>query len=277
VFGYGRAKNGKSTCLNVISWIMGEYATTPSMDAFISDDHHSRHPADLAALAGSRLAVAAETQEGRWWDEVKVKQCTGGDRIAARFMRENFFTFQPQFKLFFVGNHRPRIRTVDEAMRRRFLIVPFDVMLPDEKKIKGFDELLKEEGPGILSWMMKGTYAWLNGEFEADAERTNTPVRIHPPGLLPPESVLIASREYMESEDAPGQWFEECADRKQDAWTLFGLLYGSYKEWTKQNGMNEWSGKRFSNWLSEQPGLRSEKRGGGARGFRGIVLRNVPM
>ena len=63
VFAYGPAKNGKSTCLSTISGIMGDYATTPSMDAFISDDHHSKHPADLAALVGARLAVAAETQE----------------------------------------------------------------------------------------------------------------------------------------------------------------------------------------------------------------------
>jgi len=277
VFGYGPAKNGKSTCLSVIAWIMGQYATTPSMDAFISDDHHSRHPTDLAALVGARLVVAAETQEGRWWDEVKVKQCTGGDRIAARFMRQDFFTFQPQFKLFFVGNHRPRIRTVDEAMRRRFLIVPFDVTLPDNKRIRGFEELLKAEGPGILAWMIDGTKAWLNGEFALDADRGNTSVQVQPPGLLPPESVLAASQEYMEAEDTPGQWFEECAQSKPGGWTLIKLLYRSYTEWTKENGLNEWSNKRFSNWLSEQPGIRSEKRGGGLRGYRGIALKEHPM
>jgi putative DNA primase/helicase len=277
VFGYGPAKNGKSTCLSVIAWIMGEYATTPSMDAFISDDHHSRHPTDLAALVGARLAVAAETQEGRWWDEVKVKQCTGGDSITARFMRQDFFTFQPQFKLFFVGNHRPRIRTVDEAMRRRFLIVPFDVTLPDNERIKGFEELLKTEGPGILAWMIEGTKAWLNGELALDPHRGNTSVQVRPPGLLPPESVFAASREYMDAEDTPGQWFEECAQSKAESWTLIKLLYRSYTEWTKENGLNEWSNKRFSNWLSEQPGIRSEKRGGGLRGYRGIALKDPPM
>lgn len=277
VFGFGAAKNGKSTLLNVVAWILGDYATTPSMDTFIADDHHSRHPADLAALVGARLAVAAETQEGRYWDEIKLKQCTGGDRIAARFMRENFFTYVPQFKVFFVGNHRPRIRTVDDAMRRRFLILPFDVTLPDNERIKGFDELLKAEGPGILAWMIDGTYAWLYGEFSESAEDGDGPVQVRPPGLHPPESVIAASRDYMEAEDATGQWFEECTQQKQDAWTLFGQLYSSYQQWTESNGFSAWSGKRLSSWLSERPGLRPEKKGGGARGFRGIALKQAPM
>jgi putative DNA primase/helicase len=277
VFGYGPAKNGKSTCLSVIAWIMGEYATTPSMDAFISDDHHSRHPTDLAALVGARLAVAAETQEGKWWDEVKVKQCTGGDRIAARFMRQDFFTFQPQFKLFFVGNHRPRIRTVDEAMRRRFLIVPFDQTLPDNERIRGFEELLKAEGPGILAWMIEGTNAWLKGEFAVDTQLGGEPVQLRPPGLLPPESVLTASREYMEAEDTPGQWFEECAELKPGIWTPSKHLYRCYTEWAEENGVNEWSNKRFFSWLTERLGVRSEKRGGGLRGYRGISLKEAPM
>ena len=277
VFGYGAAKNGKSTLLNVVAWLMGEYATTPSMDAFLSDEHRSRHPADMAALVGARLAVAAETQEGRYWDEIKLKQCTGGDRITARFMRENFFTYLPQFKLFFVGNHRPRIRSVDEAMRRRFFIVPFDVTLPDHRRIKGFDELLKTEGPGILAWMIEGTYAWLHGEYGVDGKGGSKPIQVRPPGLLPPETVIAASREYMEAEDATGQWFEECTECKPDAWTLFGQLYTSYQEWTKRNGFREWSGKRLSSWLSERPGLRSHKQGGGARGFLGINLKKEPL
>jgi len=278
LFGYGPAKNGKSTFAKTISHVMGDYATTPSMDAFISDDHHSRHPTDLAALVGARLAIAVETQEGRWWDEVKLKQCTGGDRIAARFMREDFFTFYPQFKLFFLGNHRPRIRNVDDAMRRRFLVVPFEVTLSEEQRIRGFEEKLKLEGPGILRWMIEGTLAWLHGEYEECSESTGGKLRqIRPPGLLPPPSIIDASREYMEAEDAPGQWLEERTERSPNQWTRFSALYADYKQWAHENGVAEWSGKRFSTWLSEQRGFRSEKQGGGARGFRGITLRDAPM
>jgi putative DNA primase/helicase len=188
-------------------------------------------------------------------------------------MRENFFTFQPQFKLFFVGNHRPRIRSVDEAMRRRFFIVPFDVTLPDHRRIKGFDELLKAEGPGILAWMIAGTDAWLHGEFSKHSEDGAEPIQLRPPGLLPPESVILASQEYMEAEDLTGQWFEECAHLDQKAWTSSAQLYKSYQEWAERNGIGGWSIKRFSSWLSERPGLRPHKQGGGMRGFRGIDLK----
>jgi putative DNA primase/helicase len=162
-------------------------------------------------------------------------------------------------------------------MRRRFLIVPFDVTLPDNQRIRGFEELLKSEGPGILAWMIDGTNAWLKGEFAVDPHLGGELVQVRPSGLLPPESVLAASRDYMEAEDTPGQWFEECAQSKPESWTLIKLLYGSYSEWAKENGLNEWSNKRFSNWLSEQPGIRSEKRGGGLRGYRGIALKEAPM
>jgi hypothetical protein len=66
-----------------------------------------------------------QTQKGRRWDETKIKALTGGDEITARFMRQDFFDFDPTFKLFIAGNHKPRLHTIDEAMRRRLLLVPF--------------------------------------------------------------------------------------------------------------------------------------------------------
>ena len=96
------------------------------MDTFIASNTE-RHPTDLAKLRGARLVVAQETQKGRRWDETKIKALTGGDRITARFMRQDFFDFAPTFKLFIAGNHKPRLGSVDEAMRRRLLLVPFTV------------------------------------------------------------------------------------------------------------------------------------------------------
>src|SRR4030095_16895599 len=111
-----------------------------------------RHPTDLAKLCGARLVVAQETQKGRRWDETKIKALTGGDRITARFMRQDFFDFTPTFKLFIVGNHKPRLGTVDEAMRRRMLIVPFTVQIPLEERDRQLAEKLKAEWPAILRW-----------------------------------------------------------------------------------------------------------------------------
>ncbi|MGP3779934.1 DUF5906 domain-containing protein, partial [Halanaerobium saccharolyticum] len=89
-----------------------DYATTASMDTFVAS-RSDRHPTDLAMLRGARLVSASETEEGRAWAESRIKQMTGGDAISARFMRQDFFTFQPQFKLFVVGNHQPALHSVD--------------------------------------------------------------------------------------------------------------------------------------------------------------------
>ena len=124
LFVYGPGGNGKSVFLNTISRILGDYARVAPMETFtasISD----RHPTELAMLRGARLVTATETEEGRAWAEARIKQMTGGDPVSARFMRQDFFTYVPQFKLLIAGNHRPALRNVDEAARRRFNIVPF--------------------------------------------------------------------------------------------------------------------------------------------------------
>ncbi len=124
VFVYGPGGNGKSVFLNVVTAILGDYARTSAMDTFTAA-HGDKHPTDLAMLRGARLVTASETEEGRPWAEARIKQLTGGDRIAARFMRQDFFEFTPQFKLMIVGNHKPVLHNVDDAARRRFNIVPF--------------------------------------------------------------------------------------------------------------------------------------------------------
>ena len=117
VFAYGTGANGKSTFINTIVRVLGSYATVADMNTFIASKSE-RHPTDLAKLCGARLVVAQETQRGRRWDEIKIKALTGGDKLTARFMRQDFFDFTPTFKLFITGNHKPRISSVDEAMRR---------------------------------------------------------------------------------------------------------------------------------------------------------------
>jgi len=92
------------------------------MGTFIAGNAE-RHPTDVAKLRGKRLVIAQETQEGRRWDETKIKALTGGDMLTARFMRQDFFDFRPTFKLFIIGNHKPRLSNVDPAMRRRLLLV----------------------------------------------------------------------------------------------------------------------------------------------------------
>src|SRR5262249_60312371 len=118
-------------------------------------------PTDLGGLGGARLVTAVETEEGRRWAESRIKALTGGDKIAARFMRQDFFEYLPQFKLIIAGNHKPGLRSVDEAMRRRFNLIPFTVTIPPEERDEQLPEKLKAELPGILAWMIRGCTDWL--------------------------------------------------------------------------------------------------------------------
>jgi P4 family phage/plasmid primase-like protien len=122
VFLYGTGGNGKGTFIDTVTGIMGDYAIVAPTDMFLVS-RQDRHPTEIARLKGVRLVVAQETQKGRAWDEAKIKTLTGGDRLTGRFMRGDFFDFAPTHKFLLNGNHKPSLRTVDEAMRRRFLLV----------------------------------------------------------------------------------------------------------------------------------------------------------
>jgi putative DNA primase/helicase len=117
-FGYGTGANGKSVLLSTVSGILGEYHRTAPIETFTASNT-DRHPTDLAGLRGARLVTATETEEGRRWAESRIKQLTGGDMVAARFMRQDFFEYRPQFKLIIAGNHKPSLRSVDEARGAR--------------------------------------------------------------------------------------------------------------------------------------------------------------
>jgi putative DNA primase/helicase len=158
-FLYGTGANGKSTFLNAITESMGDYHRTAPIETFTASNN-DRHPTDLAGLRGARLVTANKTEEGRRWAESRIKTLTGGDKISARFMRQDFFEYIPQFKLIIAGNHKPGLRSVDEAIRRRFNLIPFTVTIPPEQRDENLGEKLKAELPGILAWMIQGCLDW---------------------------------------------------------------------------------------------------------------------
>ncbi len=134
-FFYGTGGNGKSCFLNTVSSLLNDYATVAPMD-MLTAVSGERHPTDLAMLRGARLVTAQETSNGRQWDEARLKTLTGGDPVKARFMRQDYFTFVPQFTLIVAGNYRPALCSVDEAMRRRLLLVPFNVQIPAHERTR---------------------------------------------------------------------------------------------------------------------------------------------
>lgn len=252
IFVYGPGGNGKSVFLNVLTAIMGEYATTAAMDTFTAS-HNDKHPTDLAMLRGARLVTASETEEGRAWAESRIKQMTGGDTITARFMRQDFFSFRPNFKLTIVGNHKPALRNVDEAARRRFNIVPFTrkPASPDPE----LEAKLREEWPGILRWMIEGCLDWQKN------------------GLVRPASVTEATQTYFSDQDLLGQWIEEMCRIEQgrtDIWDRCADLFESWSEYARDAGEEPGTMKSFSEAM-QRKGF-APYRTTRARGFRGIQL-----
>jgi putative DNA primase/helicase len=252
-FLYGTGANGKSVFLNTISGLLGGYAKTAPIEAFI-DSKSERHPTDLAGLQGARLVTVFETEDGRRWAESKLKALTGGDRIAARFMRQDFFEFAPVFKLVVAGNHKPGLRTVDEAMRRRFNLLPFTVTIPAAERDLSLTEKLRDEWGGILQWAIDGCLAWQSE------------------GLLAPKAVKEATENYLAAEDALARWIDDCAERKDGSWESATKLFANWKQWADSNGEYGGSQKRFSENLAAR-GF-APQRTKTARGFGGIRLRS---
>jgi putative DNA primase/helicase len=250
-FLYGTGANGKSKFVEAISGAMGDYAKVAPIETFI-DSKSQNHPTDVAGLQGARLVTAIETEEGRRWAESKVKTLTGGDRITARFMRQDFFQYTPQFKLVIAGNHKPGLRTVDEAMRRRFNLLPFTVTIPPEERDGDLGEKLKTEWPGILQWAIEGCLAWQRD------------------GLNRPMAVTSATKEYFTEEDALARWMEDHTERKDGAWESATALFIDWKAWADSNGEYVGSQKRFSENLAAR-GYRQVRRNTG-RGFDGIAF-----
>jgi putative DNA primase/helicase len=253
IFAYGTGANGKSTFINTIAGIFGDYATVAPMSTFIASNAE-QHPTDLAKLRGARLVLASETQKGRRWDEAKVKALTGGDKITARFMRQDFFDFIPAFKLFICGNHKPRLTNVDEAMRRRMLLVPFMVQIPAAERDPDLPHKLKAEWPAILRWCIDGCLEWQ---------------RI---GLAPPPIVRDATEEYFAAQDTLGQWLGDCTkDGGTFAFTLTADLFASWKTWCEGNNLKPGSQQALSEALSARGHIK-KRDSSGRRGFSNLTI-----
>lgn len=257
VFIYGPGGNGKSVFLNIIGGLLGDYHTAAAMETF-TDSHHDRHPTDLAMLRGARLVTCAETSEGRAWAETRIKQLTGGDPISARFMRRDFFTYQPTFQLLIVGNHKPQLRNIIDAMRRRLAMIPF-VHAPS-KPDHALGDKLRVEWPGILRWMIDGCLMW-------QAE-----------GLTRPEIVIETTKEYFSEQDLLGQWIEEMLEKTSPAESkLLGTkLYESFVSFAQQAGEYRPGDIKWFHEQMEQHGFVRTK-SHGDRVYRGVTFKREPI
>ena len=252
-FIYGSGGNGKSVFLNTINGILAEYAQTAVMDAFTASAY-DKHSTDIAMLRGARMVSVSETEEGRAWAETRIKQLTGGDKVTARFMRQDNFTFAPQFKLVIVGNHKPALHNVDDAAKRRFNIIPFTTK--PNKPDRQLEEKLKAEWPAILNWMVEGCLDWQQN------------------GLVRPGVVARATAEYFDDQDIFGQWLDECCVIGAPEFEVASRLFQAWKAFAERQGDRSGSAKAFSANLTKRGFVADQQRINGhkCRLYRGLSL-----
>jgi putative DNA primase/helicase len=253
-FLYGTGANGKSTFLNALTGILGDYHRTAPIETFTASTL-DRHPTEFAGLRGARLVTAVETEEGRRWAESRIKTLTGGDPVSARFMRQDFFEFVPQFKLVIAGNHKPGLRSVDEAIRRRLHLVPFSVTIPPNERDREMDCKLRNEWAGILAWVIEGCLEWQRG------------------GLRPPKAVVDATEEYLQGQDTISAWLDERCERDPNAWAGSTELFSDWKKFATARDEFVGDMRTFRAQL-EMHRLQPRRRPGkGLSGYQGVRLR----
>lgn len=217
---HGIGRNGKSTFIETIQYIMGKYAMPANMEMFLVKKNDGGIPNDLAALHKARLVTAVESDDGKRLSEAKIKQITGGDTITARFLHKEFFTFKPQFKIWLATNHLPVITGQDEGIWRRIRRIPFKVVIPDSKVDETLPKKLKAEGPGILNWALKGLEEY----------------RLH--RLAEPDCVIEATEHYRDDQDWLKRFLSEHTEpaKNNNESCQPRTLYLLYTEWAKRVG-----------------------------------------
>jgi putative DNA primase/helicase len=252
VFLHGPANTGKSKFVETVRALQGTYGCSASMDTFIATQMHG-HATEIARFVGKRLVTAAETDEGCRWDQQRMTTLTGRDEITANFMRQDQFSFYPQFLLMFAGNHRPRVLADGGAMRRRMHLLP--CRHRPAKLDKRLIDSLKAELGGIMKWAVLGAVLW----------------KEH--GLNPPAIVKQATEDYFVSEDALSAWIDQRCDLHKSFNSLTRDLYPDYKAWAKAANEYVLSEKRFTNAMLNMgfpPWTDSRSR---RHGFTGIALK----
>jgi putative DNA primase/helicase len=251
-FLYGTGRNGKSTFIDVIRDVFGDYAANIQPETIMVKSSQSNAiNSDIARLKGARLVTSVEPNEGVRLNEGLLKQLTGDDTVTARKLYSEEFEFKPEFKLWMATNHKPIIRGTDTGIWRRIHMIPFNVQIPEDKVDKNLTHKLKAEMTAIFKWCIDGCLMWQRE------------------GLQMPAAVLKSVREYRREMDVISAFIE-------DKCTLEGtvqasMLYAAYASWADSNNEYCMSNTKFSAELAK----RFEKiKGRNYNYFTGISIRS---
>ena len=229
---YGSGANGKTTFLNTLMYILGDYAIATPTETFMkkAGDQNTN---DIARLRGTRFVTTTEAEQGRRLSEPIIKKITGNDQMTARFLYGEYFNFTPTFKIFMATNHKPVIKGTDYGIWRRIRLIPFTTRIDEDKQDKHLEMKLKNEASGILNWLLEGTARWKRE------------------GLKAPASILNATDEYRGEMDVIGNFLKECCVHGKERTIRIRELYKAYGDWCDENNEHPVSERFFSMRLKE--------------------------
>ena len=250
---YGTGANGKSTVLNALLAVLGDYGMQAAPDLLVSKK--GSHPTELADLFGMRFVASIEVEDGSRLAESLVKQLTGGDRVKARRMRQDFWEFEPTHKVLMACNHKPQVRGTDNAIWRRLRLVPFTETIPPVEQDRNLPEKLRAELPGILAWAIEGCLEWRRE------------------GLQAPQEVRQATGAYRAEMDVLGAFLRECCELGAEHNEAAKDLYAAYRRWCEEGGERPENQRKFGSRLTDR-GSFERYRGGsdGGHRWRGVSL-----
>jgi putative DNA primase/helicase len=229
---FGTGANGKSTFLNTIMFLLGDYAKSTLTETFMKKNGDN-NTNDVARLRGTRFVTTTEVEQGRRLSEPLIKKITGNDEMTARFLYGEFFSFTPTFKIFMASNHKPVIKGTDYGIWRRIKLIPFNSRIPEEKQDRFLEQKLREEASGILNWLLEGIANWKQEKLKA------------------PKAVSFATDEYREEMDIIGNFISEKCTKEKETTSSIKKLYKGYSDWCIENNEHPVSERFFSLRLKE--------------------------
>jgi len=257
--------NGKSTFLDTICDMMGDYACITRAETFMRSERKSTIPNDLAALDGRRFVKCSEPDQGAILDDALIKEMTGDAKLSVRFLNREFFDLLVKFKAWMATNHRPIVRGTSRAIWRRLMLIPFEVAIPEAEWDRNLLDKLAAERPGILAWAIQGCLMWQHGTTYADGRKLG-------PGLHPPPHVLAAKEAYRADMDVLGDFIaDRCVVGPYEAANNTDL-YRAFQSWQKDQGEIPRAQRWFSRALQDRGFKQAARRDQGRR-WEGIGLR----
>lgn len=251
-FLYGNGRNGKSTFVEALHNILGDYAMTTQPEVFLVSRSSNVPEYELARMKGARLVTTAEPTDGAKLNESIIKQMTGGEEIACRVPYGMPFSFRPEYKLCMTTNYKPVIRGRDEGIWRRVHLIPFSVQIPKEQVDKKLRYKLQKEYSGILNWAVEGCLLWQKE------------------GIEMPQAVLDSVAEYRSEMDLIGIFLEECTEVNASGRVSADELFRVYLKWVQANNERDISKTKFGTEIK----IRYERiKSNGCIYYKGLQIR----